>query len=629
MFRRIDWVAVGGLALLALFLKPALHGAFRADDTWNSLVRGDVQLSGTGLLETTWKGVEHYLSESGRPNVLGVAQGTFTSWIFESELPYHAYLIATTLLAAGVLYVLVRELGLSRGGALLVVTVLAGAIQLRSYHDAMLGYSGTIQFVLALTLGSLLLFIRGLRRGDTRLLVLSFLLFLPCPLLYEGTYTMVALYVGVALLERRGWSALRPCLPFLALGVGFTLISYIARASAPSVVPGYEVGGSPLAALRTYLLQLFVPLPGSSLIFGSDYGAFLPIGSHPTKAELFAGAWRGVAVFGLVLVLALRLTGRDGSKLPPARTLWSLAVIGGLLWVTSIVIISFAPKYQGELIAGRGHLPALIQVFGWALVATAVLLAVLRSAARRSTAAVRLVAVGAAGLLAVGAGFVGYNNMRVIGLETPIRETRDLLERSAAAGVFADMPEEASLIFSNRDLAWPTGRWNQVPDALESALIRQTDRRLDGRLVPPPDEFECPPSGSFPPADCEPLNTAGAWVRVRARPGGGTVILGRLPAGSSAHAFTAPTRDLRVFVLGGGRPLVIGQTTAGRPWNGNRLRWRRVDEGDGWAIYGTRVARGPLPVASSLDAADGRFDFTALGPPDQIVRIYGASYLLP
>ncbi len=576
---RIDWVAVAGLVLLALFLKPSLHSAFRADDTWNSLTRGSLQLTGSGLLDTTWKGVEHYLSQSGRPNVLGVAQGTFTSWIFETELAYHAYLLVTTLLAAGILYALVRELGLPRGGGLLVVTLLAGAIQLRSYHDAMLGYSGTIQIVLALTLGSLLLFIRGLRRGDTRLLVLSFLLFLPCPLLYEGTYTLVALYVGVALLERRGWAALRPCVPFLALGAAFVLISYIARSSAPSVVPGYEVGGSPLEALRTYVLQLFVPLPGSSLIFGADYGAFLPI--------------------------------------------------GGLLWVTSIVIISFAPKYQTELIAGRGHLPALEQVFGWALVATAALLALLRAAAKRSTAAVRLVALGAAGLLAVGAGFDGFNNMRVVGLEAPIKETRDLLERSAAAGVFDNMPEEASLIFSNRDLAWPTGKWNQVPTALESMLIRQTDRRLDGRMVPPPDAFNCPRSGGFPPPDCEPLNTSAAWVRVRARPGGGSVILGRLPPASSAHAFTATTRDLRVFVRNGGRPLVIARTRDHRPWNGDRLPWRRVDEGDGWVIYEARVARGPLPVASSLDAADGGFDFTALGPPDQIVRIYGASHLLP
>ena len=133
-----------------------------------------------------WDSAVHYFKDSGRPNVLGVAQGELTIWLFDTEFQYHAFLILLTLVAAGVLYALVRELGVSSRGGLLVIVLLAGAIQFRSYHDGLLGYSGTMPIVMALTLGSLLLFLRGLRREDTKLIVWSFLVFLPCSAALRG-----------------------------------------------------------------------------------------------------------------------------------------------------------------------------------------------------------------------------------------------------------------------------------------------------------------------------------------------------------------------------------------------------------------------------------------------------------
>jgi hypothetical protein len=311
-----------------------------------------------------------------------------------------------------------------------------------------------------------------------------------------------------------------------------------------------------------------------------------------------------------------------------------MAVIGVLLWISSIVIISFAPKYQTELIPGRGHIPVVVQDFGWALVVAAVLFALLRSAVARSRAAVWLVAFGAAGLLGLGAGVVGFNNMRVIGVETPVRETRALLQRGAEAGVLAKIPTDSSLVFTTRDLGWPTGRWSQFPDALESALEIGTGRSFDGRLVPPPESFNCPPSGGSLPADCEPLRDSAAWVMVRPRPDGGSVIVGSLPQIPAGRAaFTATTRELRAFVREDDAPVrsptVIGLTASGREWSSAAASWQRVDQGDGWAIYEARLTREPFPVASTLNDPRARVDFAALPGPDQIVRIYGTRHLLP
>ncbi len=631
---RIDWVAAGAIALVAVFMQPAIHAAYRADDTWNSVVRGKLTLVGVPLPEHLWQTAEHFFTSTGRPNVLGTTQGLFTAWFFDPHVvAYHAFIVVLTAIAAGVLYALAREFGLTRGGALLVVVLVAGAIQFRSYHDAALGYSGSMQIVIIFLLLSLILFMRALRRDDGRLMVASVLLFLPCPLIYEGAYPMVVLYLGIALMERRGWAAVRASLPFLALGAIFVGISLVGRAMAPSVVPGYEVGSSPWAALKTYVIQLFAPIPASNVFFAADYGSFLPIGGNPTKAELLGAAWRGLAIFALVLVLSLRLAGHDGAKLPPARTLWGLATCGALLWITSVLVISAAPKYQTELVAGKGHLPTLVQVFGWGLLATAALLALLRTARGRSTTAVRVVAGVAAALLGFAAGVVGFNNMRVVALETPIAETRALLERATADGVFANLPRDSSLIFTTRDLRWSTGSWAQVPDAIESMLVQRGEgRRLDGRIVEPTDRFDCPRSRTFPPADCEPLAPVAAWVRVRARPGGGSVVVAPFKSDPDDLPALAPALLIRAYVEDDEKvspPRLVGRDAAAQPWRSNRLRWREIDHGDGWAIYQAPMAGRLTPLGSSLDDVAGKIDFTAPLTPDQIVRIYGTKRLLP
>jgi hypothetical protein len=491
-----------------------------------------------------------------------------------------------------------------------------------------LGYFGVTQTVLALTLGSLLAFLRGLRSGSKRLFWLSFLLFLPCPFLYEGAYTLVGTHLALALVERRGRAAWWPTVPLLALGVGFVLLSLWARSRAPSIVPGYEVNASPLVAVRTYIIQLFAPLPGSNVFFNASFGVFLPLGGDPTKAELLAGAWRGAVVFGLVLILSLRLTGPRGAGLPPGHSLRALAVVGGGLWLTSVAVLSASPKYQLELVPGKGHLPVLIQVFGWALVAAAALFALLRSAAGRSRTAVRMTALGAAGLLGCGAAVVGYNNTRVVALETPVRETRDLLEKAAGVGMFRTLPGDATLIFLRRDLGWPTGSWAQVPDGIESMLIDRDGRRLDGRIASPPEPFACPAPSQSQRMACGPLSRDVAWISVRARRGGGEVIVGRVRDAKTSQAYTATTRELRVLTENG-PPRLWATAAKGKSWNPDGLSWRRVEQGDGWQIYEATVTRGPLPVASTLDDPAARVNFNDLGPPGQIVRRFGTKRLLP
>jgi hypothetical protein len=617
------------MGLIALVLLPARFAAIRGDDTWVSESRGQNALIGKSLPGFVWDSAQNFL-DSGRAGVGGMFQGLSTAWVIgDHPVGYHLLLIALTAVAAGLLFVLARRLGLSRSGALLVTVVLAGALQLRSYHDPLLGYWGTIQWVLIFVLGSLIVFQRALEQDSRRLLWLSVLIYLPAPVLYEGAFTLVPVYAALALFERRGMAALRPCLPYLAIAAAFVVLSLYLRANASVVPAGYELGSSPLSALRTYVIQLFAAIPASNLFFKADYGSFLPLGGHPTKAELAGALWRGLVVFGLVALLSIRLASPDGSKLPGGRVLGRLAIVGGLIWATAGIAVAAAPKYQAEIVAGKNHLPSLIEAFGWSLVAAAALLGLMRAAAQRSRAALWLVALAGAGLLGLGAGMTAFNNLRVVGLEVPVAQTRGLLERAVSDGLLRSVPERGTLIFASQDLVWDTGNFNQFPISLEAMLFDHTGRRFDGRLLPPPQRLGCATSPGLLPQECERPAGYVAWVRVRARPGGGSVIVATLPP-RTRRPLEVPTRKLRVYarntVSGVRPPRVIALTTAGRAWSSERVRWRRVQAAGDTAIYEARV---PPLRATTVDDSGSKFTFGPGRSPEQIVRIYGSKRLLP
>jgi hypothetical protein len=627
--RRPNWPLIGGLTLLAVVLLPAVHASLRGDDGWNSEKQGLLELKDTSLVGLIWGYVKDFVGTQGRPQPLGVIQGETTIWLFDDHLVlYRLCLIALTVLGAWLLYRLARRLGLGSASALLVLVLLAGAIQFRQSHDPMLGYYGTTQVVLVLLLGSLLAFDRYLQEGGARLLWMSIALFVLCPLLYESAYPLAGVHLALALMRRHGRAAVRAALPFLAVGVGFLLLSFVLRKLAPEVSAGYEVSFRPWSTLRSYVVQLLPPLPTSSVALDPA-----PQLADPTKPELAGAAWRGLAVLVLVAGCLLQLARDRGARLPSEATVRRVLVAGAALWLTAPALIATALKYQETLTPGRGYLPVLIQVFGYALVACATLLVLLRAAVGRSVAAVRFTVAAAACLFGFGAGVVGYANLRVVALEQPAKHTRELLERAATNGTFGGLPERSTLLFGFRDMNWPGG-WRFGESPLESMLLDHTGRRFDGRIVLPAPSVECPDHGLFPPPDCAPLGSHQAWVHVRARRGGGIVIVARMRAGAAADAGGAPARELWVYVADASadtpRPArLIGSSPAG-PWASGDLRWRRDRAGRHWAIYRASVPAGSRPTAASLDDARAdAVDFSVRLPAPEVARKFGTQGLLP
>ena len=211
----------------------------------------------------------------------------------------------------------------------------------------------------------------------------------------------------------------------------------------------------------------------------------------------------------------------------------------------------------------------------------------------------------------------------------PVAKTRDLLERYLSDGLLAPLPEFSTIVFSHHDMYWWTGNLNQFPVALEAMLVDRSGRRFDGRIVEPEHRLDCPDSGLYPPQECEVPDGETAWVRVRARPGGGTVLLARLPAGTQ-DPFAADTTSLRAYSWsddGDVRPpRLIAETAGGSAWTSDSLRWRSSWRDGDRAIYDSTV---PPLRAVSIDDAAATFAFTTVGSPEEIVRIFGARQLLP
>jgi hypothetical protein len=270
--------------------------------------------------------------------------------------------------------------------------------------------------------------------------------------------------------------------------------------------------------------------------------------------------------------------------------------------------IALAAKYQRELSAGTGYLPALIQSFGWAFVALA---ALSRFPVLRMPLAVVL-----AGL----AGLSGLNNLRVANFDQPTVAMDRLLHRGVSAGLLDIVPERSTLYVPEKDLGFATTLYRDGFVTMESRFLDDSDRLYDVRIMPLPIRQECELVATFPPDDCAPTAGHGAWLRIRPTRAGGTVIATEV----ATEPFGAPARRIRVYAEGtDGPPLLTGQLPGGRPWSSRGISWRSIGD----RIW--EASPRPAPVADLIDDPASPMDFSTVIPPQEWVRRLGTRRVWP
>jgi hypothetical protein len=614
--------------LVAATIAPALHSSMRGDDS-HVAIDGDGHMRADGVsLFRYVDDVNDRMLDTGRPMPIGVIEGTVYAATVPERLPVKLGIALLSLACFAGLIVLLRSLGVASREVIIVAAVaFALSLQFRATHDPMLGYNGSPQLsVLELLLG-LIAYVRYLKTGSWWWYAASIGAVLILMFTYEANPPLVLAFAALHLGHRQ-WrvSSWKPVFPILAIGAAFTLLFVYTHGHAKTVVEGYQESLDPILVIQTAARQAVSAIPDIYFVSGSQ-----GLLTDPTRAELFAAFWRaglaaGLLVFALLLLRRLGLAPRKSATLEPTGSAaLQIGAIGVVMMTCSGLYISLAKQHQTLIFFGGGHLATFAGTIGFVLLAVAGWLVLGRTLSRN------LVVVWSLGVLVFGLVlFSSYSNFRVVAIEQPGIEQRDLIRDALDHGIVDGLGPGSTLYLTNRDMNWNFGNLIFYGGTADYLVYLKTGRKLDVRTLGPPGPTCGPPTG-FPTPDCVTPSRKVALLAVRASRGGGTVALaGGIPA---AHINDGGARTLTVLARGapaeGEEPSLTGIRPDGSPWAPDKEKWSRKSIGDGWVRYTTTIRGLNGPLAASITDPRSAVDFTAPTTPGLLVRIFGTKRLLP
>lgn len=598
----------------------------RGDDSHVGIdLKGDLSYSHRSLASHIGDTLEAGL-DNGRFMPVGVAQGlTYVAEVPE-RVPYKVGIVLLALAAVAMMLLFLRRIGLGSLPALLVVAVaFALSLQFRATHDPVLGYAGTSQLSMIILFTGLWAYVRYLQGGSWRWYALALVMATALVMAYEANpplvLTFLCLHLGRDPRRVRSW---RAAAPFLAIGGAMTLMFMLARGAAETTPSGYETSLDLFTVAQVALRQALSGMPGLYFISGSQ-----GLLGDPTRAEMLGAAWRAglLAALLIVALLAVRGTSAARRREAPAGAL-PVAGVGFVLMSCSGLYISLAAQHQQLIGLGGGHLATFAGTMGF------VLLAVAGWATWGPSIASSRLAIAGVALAAGGLAFASqYSNLRVVAIEKPGIEQRDLTRAALKEGVLAEVNPSTTIYVNSRDLGWAFGNLIFYGGTIDYLAYLQTGREYDIRPDGPLPTEPCPPApAAFPVQDCATVSRTVATLAPRATRNGGSVILAEgMPAGRVDRV-----GPRRITVLAEGRsaegptPTVVGTRASGRSWTAKQSRWTREAAGDGWVRYETELTGTDRPLAWSLTDPRSPVDFTnTTNTPGQVVRMFGTKYLLP
>jgi hypothetical protein len=619
-----------GVVLLAATVAPALHSSMRGDDSHVAIdAEGHMRLNDVSLIDHVRDTVDHML-DTGRPMPIGVAQGTVYSSVVPERLPFKLGIILLSLACIAALMALLHELGVaSRNVFLAVAVAFALSLQFRATHDPMLGYNASPQLTVLVLLLGLTAYARYLNTRSRWWYAASIVGVLILVFTYEANPPLVlafaALHLGHGPLRLSSW---KPVLPILGIGAAMTLLSAYMHRTSDAVVEGYQESLDVIVVAQTAARQAVSAIPDIYFLSGSQ-GLLV----DPTRAELFASFWRAALAATLVIIALLGLRRAASGSSPESRNAGGksaaalqLAAIGVVMMTCSGLYISLAKQHQQLIYLGGGHLATFAGTIGFVLLAVAAALTWGRTISRSR------VVIWSLGFLVFLMVFAStYSNFRVVAIEQPGIEQRELIREGLDRGIVDGLRPGTTLYLVNRDMNWNFGNLVFYGGTADYLVYLRSGLKLDVRTLAPPTPTCGPPKG-FPTADCVTPSPRVALLAVRASRGGGTVALAEgIPA---ARINDTGARTLTVLARGesaaGEEPSLIGTRPDGSPWGAAEEKWSRESIGDGWVRYTTMIRGTDGPVAGSITDPRSPVDFMApTSTAGVLARMFGTKRLLP
>jgi hypothetical protein len=602
--------------LMAGAVSPIIHTGMRGDDSHLPVdLDGRRDVGGTSTLGQLRQELSA-MFKGGRPQPFGSLEGTLYATRVPERLPYKIGIALLTLAVFLALARFLRMFDVGPDGIAAAAVAFALSMQFRQTHDPALGYYGTQQFSLLLYLAALGCYLRFLRGASARWYVGAFAVVFV--LTYETNQWLVlgfaCLHLDRASIRRPVW---RYVTPFLLFGFGMTLVSAYLRRHA-TVDAGYQASPDLIPVVLTAGRELVSSIPDIYFLAGSN-----GLLSSPTKAEALGAFWRA-ALASLTLWVAFSVA--RNRPAPLVRTA-SFGLIGLTLVCLSGLFVALAPQYQQLIFLGSGHLSTLAATTGFVLIAVSFWGLVSRALADLPWA--RLAVVGAVFIVAL-AGF--YSNLRVVAVERPGIEQRQLFKRALDRGLVGSERPLTTAYITDRDFAWPFGNLIFYGGTADYFVALQTGKKLDVRPLAAPAP-SCGPRTTYPFSDCAVTTSRVSFIGVRSARGGGTAFIAD-GLHRKAPGTDAPTRITAVAYGASARapvPSLVGTGRDGKTvWNASQERWQMTRLPDGWTRYTATlhdVAKGPQ--AATITDPRSQIDF--LDPnrtAGQTVRLFGTKNLV-
>ncbi|MGH2915573.1 MAG: hypothetical protein ACRDMX_11350 [Solirubrobacteraceae bacterium] len=580
------------LAAQLMVLWPVVDTAYWGDDTANAYISGYLRVIGqhwwpfiVTANKIQWQGF-------GRLMPLGVLQTYGAFYVLGDRFAYKVLLIVLTLIASGMIALLIMRLGGSPALSALSAGLPAVVWQFHLLHDPLISYVGLMQTVTIYVTGAMLMFLAWLRHGGVwRAGVVMLLTACACAT-YESSYLLVAAFVLIAWRERGCalWRAIVLALPALAVSGAFIVVAAVRTLSLPTT-SGYHPSFSPGVVLGAWskIIVSGLPLVGRT--------------AHPGPTTVPAASWaepvaRGALVALLLLpLLVAAARSATGRRRIDRRLILAITGVAAVLMLGPSLLTAVAPEYQRLVQWGWGYLPMLFVALGWALLGALAVVALLARVAGRPIAAIVATLAMAVALGAVAA--INSNaNARVVDYMLPSARSRDLLEASLRDGVLDRVPTFSTVLWFLPEVVEPVGAWDPGEMDLDAWTRQFVNRPLTMNLI----------GTSFPTADvctnsfdsvvpCRVLRTPTFWLRTHVSPSLGFVAIARvgLPIWhASDDTLTAPSRPGSqpvVFVQGAriGLHSLPFAVTVTRPRSSAAVvvpssRLRVLRRGSGWVL---------------------------------------------
>jgi hypothetical protein len=419
-------------------LWPILGSAFSADDTFDSMVPMQLQFSG----QSNWSFINAYTSNwaktEGRFFPVAAIIGFYSHYLFPGRTEYKVAQLVLAVLALSMIGLFVGYLLKNFYSGIVAVLILTTCMQMRVQYDALFQFSFQQPSVMIMFLGSLVLFVSGIRNSKYVRVILAGLIYLFVLLTYETMVLLWPIFVLVILFERPKkflWplviSAIFPTIVVLNL--------LRLRSKVQSPAAGYTSNFEFARLGKTFVKQAVGSIPMSYPEIRTP-GFLLAFPQH-LDPESFS--WLLAIAMGIIV----SIIGMKRMTANCHRHNLLLAIIGFDLWAVPALVVAQTARWQDELTLGNTYITAFQGSFGFVLVAIAALCELKLLILNRSKSlTIGLTSIFTV-LIFVATSSVVTNNPRAVAQFNPgYLWPRETFESSIESGVFGVVPEESKVL---------------------------------------------------------------------------------------------------------------------------------------------------------------------------------------